>query len=226
MLAAVVQFFICEAVCASAWSSAVGHHGYDYARNWISDLGAPGRPADFEGSLFVSPLHSLMDASLGTLALFGLLAGLLLTRALPASRLRLIMRTLVVVFSSGVALVALFPETTHITVHNLGATLTVAADVLALLIGIKGAGLGVRRWVARCCLALGLLGGSVGTVFAFDLIDSAVAERIADYAPLAACIVVGIAAVLPRRAVAPEQVIDLTDAAMRDRRVSTALTSA
>jgi len=171
-LAAGCVFLAGEAVAARAWTAPA----YDYARDWISDLGAPAAGL-FHGRAVNSPLHAVMNAAFVADGLLFLLGAFLLARAAPPIRTRLFL-TFAILHSIGMLLIALVPETMPRPVgslHLLGALLAIGFGNAAILLA------GPRR----VGLILGLFGlaslAALGFPATVAALGGGVAERMAVY---------------------------------------------
>jgi len=140
-LAAGCVYLAGEAVATRAWTAPA----YSYARNWISDLGAPavGR---FHGRMVDSPLHGLMNAAFLADGLLFLLGAALLVRearaARPARPASLFL-ALAAAHSAGMLLIALVPETVPAplgSLHFVGALLAIGGGNGAIMLGSRLAG--------------------------------------------------------------------------------------
>src|SRR6476661_1257685 len=122
-----------EAVAARAWTAPA----YSYARNWISDLGAPASGL-FHGRMVDSPLHGLMNAAFLADGLLFLLGAVLLARAARPARPASLFLGLAAVHSAGMLLIALVPETVPAPVgslHLVGALLAIGGGNGAIMLG-------------------------------------------------------------------------------------------
>lgn len=148
-LAAGCVYLAGETVAALAWTAPA----YDYARNWISDLGAPAVEV-FHGRAVNSPLHWVMNAAFLANGLLFLLGAMLLARAGRSLRPRLFL-AFAAAHGAGMLLVGLVPETVAPplgSLHMVGALLAIGGGNAAIIFGGRLAGL---RWLG---LLLGLLG--------------------------------------------------------------------
>jgi hypothetical membrane protein len=190
-LAAGVAYLAGETAAAQAWAAPP----YDYARNWISDLGAPAA-ALFHGRAVSSPLHALMNAAFVADGLLFLLGAILLVRAAGGARFFL---ALAILHSAGMLLVGLVPETVPPplgSLHLLGAILAIAGGNAAILLG---AGLAGPRWVG---LLLGLFGlaafVALAVPAAFASLGGGLVERMAVYPITAWELIAGLSLLAPR----------------------------
>lgn len=176
LLLAGVLYLTAETLSAAAFSPQ-----YDYAVNYISDLGVAGCGVEYAGRLLCSPLAAVMNAGFIVDGTLFLVAGLLLA-PLFSPRLRVLFVAAVVLHSAGNVLVGLFDETTGALAaglprtHVIGATLAIVfGNVAAIVAGSWGirAGhrlgwaavlLGVVGIAALVLLALGGLGLPEGAV--------------------------------------------------------------
>lgn len=82
-----VQWVVAEAITAAAWVNPP----YDYATNYISDLGVPDCGAQFQGRDLCSPLNPVMNTSFALEGVLFAVAIVLLARSLSTGRRRLVM---------------------------------------------------------------------------------------------------------------------------------------
>jgi hypothetical membrane protein len=138
-----VQWVVAEAVTAAAWTNPP----YNYARNYISDLGVPDCGARFQGRDICSPDHALMNTSF---VLEGILfaTGVLLLARLVEGRVRRVVIALAVAHGVGMVLVGLFHGSESgpdfgLAAHVGGAGVGIlCANTLAILAGsLRGLGL-------------------------------------------------------------------------------------
>jgi len=128
LLLAGVLYLTAETLSAAAFSPT-----YDYAVNYISDLGVPECGVQYAGRLLCSPLAAVMNAGFIIDGTLFLAAGLLLA-PLFSPRLRVLFVGAVVLHSAGNMLVGLFDETTGALAAGLPRTHVVGAT-LAILFG-------------------------------------------------------------------------------------------
>jgi hypothetical membrane protein len=144
-----------ETLAARAWAAPA----YDYARNWVSDLGAPVVGA-FHGRTVNSPLHAVMNAAFVADGLLFLLGAMLLAAAVGRARSRAFL-AFAAAHSLGMLLVGLVPETTAApagSLHLLGALLAIAGGNIAIILGSTAAAPLVPRHFQAAALVLGTLG--------------------------------------------------------------------
>ncbi|MEV7504151.1 DUF998 domain-containing protein [Streptomyces sp. NPDC093018] len=191
LILAGLQYVALEYITASAWH----RPSYDYAVNFISDLGNPVAGDVFDGRRIDSPLHLVMDAAFITQGTLFITAAALLLGTVTARRGRWLF-ALAIAHGVGVILVGLFPESAAalhngvIVGHGIGAAVTiVAGNAIAIMVGAGGARVGVPRGLRRAAVALGILGLAAFVLLQADrpLYDTAggVPERIAVYTILA-----------------------------------------
>jgi hypothetical membrane protein len=142
LVLAAVQYLVLEAITAAAWRNP----RYDYAVDFISDLGNPVARDVFEGRLITSPLNVVMDVAFVSQGLLFIAAAVLLFR-LIGRRLGVVLLVLAVLHGVGVIMVGFFHESAAaltngvIVFHSLGAASTiVAGNVIAIVIGLAGRG--------------------------------------------------------------------------------------
>jgi hypothetical membrane protein len=182
-----LQYLVTEAIAALAWKTPT----YNYAYNFISDLGATACPSTFQDRALCSPLHAVMNTGLivqGVVFAIGAIA------LLPGLRVRWgkTLLVLALVHSVGVILVGLFPETPQfvssgaVVFHLIGADLTIlAGNVIAILVGVQHRHLKAPRWFGILSIVLGILGIVsfailLGGMSSLTAIDGAL-ERMAVY---------------------------------------------
>jgi hypothetical membrane protein len=154
-LGAGLAYLGAETAVAAAWRAPA----YSYARNFVSDLGAPAAGI-FRGRMIVSPLHALMNAAFAADGLLFLLGAVLLAALAerPVARFFLL---LAAAHGAGLLLVGLVPETTPAplgALHPLGALLAIAGGNAAIMVGAKAAPPSPPQWLSGTGLVLGLTG--------------------------------------------------------------------
>lgn len=201
-LLAGLQYLLAETVAAAAWRTPP----YDYAVNYISDLGVAGCGVEYAGRVLCSPLAALMNAGFIVDGLLFLLAGILLAPPLTP-RLRVLFVAAVVLHASGNVLVGLFDETTGALAaglprtHVIGATLAILfGNVAAIVAGSWGIRAGHRLGVVAVLLGVvGIAALAVLAVGGLGLPEGAV-ERVAVYPITAFEVLAGVTALLTRTA--------------------------
>ena len=199
-LIAGLQYLLAETISASAWSNP----GYDYANNYISDLGVPGCGVEYSGRLLCSPLAPLMN---GAFIVDGVLfvIGAVLLGSLLARGWRVAFLAAAALHGVGNVVVGLFNETTGSLAPGLPHTHVVGAT-LAILFGnvtaiVAGAWMlrGGRR-VGLVAVVLGVVGVVAFAVLALDGLGlpEGLVERVAVY-PITAFELLAGAFVLARR---------------------------
>jgi hypothetical membrane protein len=159
LVAAAIQYVVLEAVTAAAWH----HPAYNYAVNFISDLGNPVPDDVFAGHLVNSPLHVVMDIAFVTQGVLFIAAALLLRGRIPG-RLRTTLLALAVLHGTGIILVGFFHEysaapLSAVLCHSLGAAAAIlAANTAAIMVGAAGARLSAATWYRTLSIALGIIG--------------------------------------------------------------------
>jgi hypothetical membrane protein len=192
-----VQYLVLEFVAAAAWR----HPAYNYAVDFISDLGNPVRGDVFEGRVIDSPLNVVMDVAFIAQGVLFVAAAVLLYR-FAGHRLGTALLVLATMHGVGVILVGFFHESSAaltngvIVVHSIGAATTiVAGNAIALVLASTGARLGLPRAYRVASLVLGVLGLLAFVVLQVDrpLYDTVggIPERVAVYTILAGEIVTG-----------------------------------
>jgi hypothetical membrane protein len=153
---AALQWVVIEAVVAAAWANP----SYNYAVNYISDLGTTACGADFDGRELCSPLSPLMNTSFATQGILFALAAILLSRLLTG-RGRVFVVVLGVLQAVGMVLVAIFHgqaggPSAGLLIHISGAGVAIlAANVMAIFIGLRSGRLGAPLWYRIVSIALG-----------------------------------------------------------------------
>lgn len=153
---AALQWVVLEAVVAAAWSNPA----YDYAVNYISDLGTTVCGGDFQGRELCSPLNPLMNASFASQGVLFAIAAILLSRLL-AGRGRAVVVVLGVLHGVGMVMVGLFHgeasgPSIGLILHIAGAGVAIlAANVLAIFVGIRSGRIGAPLWYRILSIALG-----------------------------------------------------------------------
>lgn len=192
LVLAAVQYAVLEYVAAAAWH----HPSYNYAVDFISDLGNPVPGDVFQGRTVDSPLHLLMDAAFIAQGALFIAAGVLLLSAVNAGRFKQLLLGLAIAHGVGVILLGFFHESSAalhngvIVVHSIGAaTAIIAGNAIPILLGTRGAALGAPRRLRTAATALGILGLAAFVLLQADrpLYNSygGVPERIAVYTILA-----------------------------------------
>jgi hypothetical membrane protein len=153
-----VQWVVNEAITAAAWTDPP----YDYATNYISDLGVPECGTRFQGREICSPMHSLMNTSF---MLEGILfaIGILLLSRLVTGRARPVIIALALAHGVGMVLVGLFHGSPDgpalgLVIHVGGAGVGIlCANVIVIMAGALR-GLGLPRAYRAFSIAVGTLG--------------------------------------------------------------------
>ena len=182
VLAAVV-YLLAETITAAAWVSP----RYDYAMNYISDLGVPGCGIVYSGRDLCSPLAPLMNAGFIVDGVLFVVASLLLARQLSGGW-RTAFVGAAVLHGVGNVVVGLFDETTGSLAtglphtHVIGATLAILfGNVTAIVAGSWGIRAGHR--IGAAPLALGITGVIAFAALALDGLGlpEGFVERVAVY---------------------------------------------
>ena len=182
-LLAGLLYLLAETVAAAAWHTPP----YNYAVNYISDLGVAGCGVEYAGRVLCSPLFAVMNAGFVVDGLLFLTAGVLLAPLLSV-RLRVLFVAAVVLHATGNVLVGLFDETTGALAaglprtHVIGATLAILfGNVAALAGGTWGVRAGQRvGWIAVLLGTLGIVALASLAVGGLGLPEGLV-ERMAVY---------------------------------------------
>ncbi|WP_454110151.1 SDR family oxidoreductase [Leifsonia shinshuensis] len=203
-----LQYLALEAVAAAAWP----RPGYDYAVNFISDLGNPVIGDVYEGRTIDSPLNAAMDVAFVAQGVLFIAAALLFLPALRRGALRTSLLTLAIVHGVGVILVGFFHESSAalgngvIVVHSIGAAATiVAGNTIAIVVAAAGGRWALPRWYRTAALAFGVLGlaafAALLLIHPLYVTAGGVPERIAVYTIIAWEVTTGVRILLsPSRA--------------------------
>ncbi|MGW3073995.1 DUF998 domain-containing protein [Kitasatospora sp. NPDC001132] len=156
-----MQYAVLEHVAAAAWHNS----SYDYAVDFISDLGNPVPGDVFQGRIVDSPLHLVMDAAFIAQGALFIAASVLLLSAVNPGRSTRMLLGLAIAHGVGVILLGFFHESSAalhngvIVVHSIGATAAIiAGNMIPFLVGTRGAAMGAPRWLRAAGAALGILG--------------------------------------------------------------------
>ncbi len=157
-LVAGLLWFLLEAIAAHALP------GYDYAHNYISDLGIPS-PATFQGRPGSSPLALVMNADFivhGTLFLTG---AVLAFYAAGRGAARFVFLAFAIANAAGNVLVATIHNSAQaaadgsIVLHGLGAALAIyGADIAIVVAGASAGSVGATLSYRVASVALGMVG--------------------------------------------------------------------
>jgi hypothetical membrane protein len=155
-IAAAAVWLIGEAVAASAFP------GYDYATNYISDLGIPD-VGPYQGRSIDSPLHLVMTVTFVAQGMLFALGAAMVARLFAGARRTFV--GLAIVHALGLVLVAAIPsspanqESGIIVFHVVGAAMAIVGGNLALIVaGASTARAGFPRVVRVVGVALGAIG--------------------------------------------------------------------
>lgn len=189
--------------------AATGFPGYNYATNWISDLGVP-EPQTFQGRTLDSQLAVVMNAGFVGQGLLFVLGAVTIYFANTRGARASLLLALAILHGLGIALVGLVNGnqenvTAGLAVYHFGgAMLAIVGGNLTIMLG--GASVlrdSLPRWTRRTCLWLGAIGlASVVVLFAVtpSLREFApVFERGAVYIILISELIFGVAALRQAR---------------------------
>lgn len=123
------EYFAVQIVVAGAWS----RPSYDWARNFISDLGNTAC-GQFGGRLVCSPEHSLMNVAFIALGAIMAVGSLLIYHEFRESKSSLLGFSLMALAGLGSVLVGAFPENANVGLHVIGAFLALGVGDLSLII--------------------------------------------------------------------------------------------
>ena len=183
-LASGLLWFVLEGVAAA------GYPGYDYATNYISDLGVT---------------TVIMNVEFWLQGILFLIAAVLAVRV-ASGWMRWLFLVIAVAYAVGMFLIAVFPSSPEahadgtILVHVIGANLAIVGGDAALIVaGLGSRPLGAATAFRIAAVAAGVLG--LAAALALLLIDSTPGlwERAAVYPVMLASIVVGAVILLRRR---------------------------
>jgi hypothetical membrane protein len=193
--------------------SATGFPGYNYATNWISDLGVP-VPQTFQGRTLDSQLAVVMNTGFVGQGLLFILGAVLIFFAAPRARRGLLLLTSALLHGVGISLVGLVNGNQENVAAGLaiyhfgGAMLAIIGGNIAIMV----AGTSVLRdilpsWMPRTSTWLGII-GLVSLVLLLVVTPSLwefapVFERGAVYTVLIGEIIFGAAALRHARAATP-----------------------
>jgi hypothetical membrane protein len=207
LIIAGLYYVIAEAVTAASWKNPP----YDYAHNFISDLGVPSCGGVLDGRTICSPLHTVMNTGFILQGALFIVAAALLSGLLPG-RLRLAYVILAVVHGVGIIIVGLIhgsPESAADGMmhwHGTGAAMAiVCGNAVTIVIGVYL----LRSGRARRLGLAEILIGAVGVISAIVLVTmegkspipyyAAVFERGSVYPITAAELVMGVALLVSLR---------------------------
>ncbi|QTH37466.1 DUF998 domain-containing protein [Yimella sp. cx-51] len=153
-----VWYLLAETVAAT------GFRGYNYATNWISDLGVP-EPQTFQGRTIDSQLAVVMNAGFVGQGLLFILGAALIFFANPQARRGTLLLALAVLHGLGICLVGLVNGNQEnvaagLAVYHFGGAMSaIVGGNLAVMV----AGASVLRdflpeWVQRASIGLGAVG--------------------------------------------------------------------
>ncbi len=214
LVVAAFQYLVLEAVAAAAWTTPP----YNYAVNFISDLGNPILGDVYEERAIRSPLNAVMDTAFIVQGALFIVSALLLSSFLARAGRRwfpVVLLVLAFVHGIGVILVGLFQESSTaltngvIVVHSLGAAGTIlAGNALAMVVGITARQWDAATWYRVLSIVLGVIGiGAFVLLLSYrPLYDTAggIPERIAVYAIVAWEAVTGVSLLIRSRRGRPQ----------------------
>jgi hypothetical membrane protein len=205
-VAAPVVYVVTEAIAATAWT----HPRYNYAENYVSDLGVTGPRETFLGHDIYSPLALVMNAGFIADGLLALLATILILRFRASRRAKAIW-ILSVLFAVGITLVGVFhgsqlsEQAGTIGFHFLGAPVAIiAGNVVTILAGTGAAALGLDPRLRRPLIIAGIAGiaalaAEIVVMGGAPSFPAGICERFAVYAVLASQLILGLGAIGVRR---------------------------
>ena len=140
MIYSAIQYVVLEAVTASAWTNPT----YNYATNFISDLGNPIPNDLFNNTVVNSPFHPLMNLAFVTQGMLFMAVAFLLWRRVPGW-VRGLLLALALLHGVGIILVGTFHENSTVPLamkvpHYLGAWGAIfGGNLIAVAVGLFGA---------------------------------------------------------------------------------------
>jgi hypothetical membrane protein len=201
LIVCALQFVVGERVAASAWV----RPPYNYARNYISDLGITAC------GVTCSPLHWVVNASFVLLGMLFLAATVLLVTFLPAREraMQLILATLYAIGLTIVAAIPAQPQSGGLVIfHAIGALVALLASNYPLVrIGVFAPRLQAPQGFAVACIVLGSVGILGTCLFAIPspTLPRAIFERAGTYPFLLGCVITGIAILYSAQGVTPRR---------------------
>jgi hypothetical membrane protein len=206
LVLAPVVYVVTEAIAASAWT----RPRYNYADNYVSDLGVTGPRETFLGHDIYSPLAPVMNAGFIADGLLALLATILIVRFRADRRAKAIW-ILSALFAIGITLVGVFhgsrlsQQAGTIGLHFLGAPVAIiAGNVITVLAGTCAAALGLGPRLRRPLIILGTVGiaalaAQIVVMGGVPGFPAGICERLAVYAVLVSQLIQGLGAIGVRR---------------------------
>ena len=202
LIANAAQWIIAEAITASAWTNP----RYDYATNYISDLGVPDCGTQFQGRTLCSPLNTLMNTSFAAEGILFAVGILLLARALRPG-VRRVVTVLAIAHGAGMLLVGFFHGTADgpdvgLLLHVGGAGIGIlSANVLAIIAGSLRS-IRLPRTYRVFSIAIGILGIAGIALVGVSASTAGIFERSSDYSWLLWSVLTGILVLVrkPRKA--------------------------
>lgn len=163
--------WLAEFITAAAWQEP--HYSPLY--NWVSHLGLTGPSQTAFGQIGNSPLGAVMNAGWVIYGIF-LIVGALVTFDLRRGVRPVVIVILATVAGIGVALVGLFQGSNEnvasglIAVHTYGAQgVMVAGNVMAIVVGVNGARIGLDRGRSITSIVVGIAGLVSFVIFMVDV---------------------------------------------------------
>ncbi|HEX4443347.1 MAG TPA: DUF998 domain-containing protein [Galbitalea sp.] len=200
LIVAGVEYFVTEAITASAWRDPL----YSYARNYVSDLGVTGPRETFLGHNILSPLAGVMNTGFVLNGLLVLAGVILITRFRGHARAR-VLWILALLFAVGITMVGTFhgsllsQKAGTLAFHFGGAPIAIiCGNVIAIVAGLSFRHPETGTWFPPVMVTLGI-GGILGLVAEILVIGGAPAfpagifERVAVYCILASQLLWGAA---------------------------------
>ncbi|KWX72135.1 hypothetical protein AMQ84_25970 [Paenibacillus riograndensis] len=186
-----VVYLLCEAISAYAWSNP----SYQYAINYISDLGIP-VVTQFMGRTINSPLYFVMNFGFFANGILFAIAYFMIMSALPTKR-KMIGLAITVIYTIGIIMVGMFPgyDWWGEPFHGLGAMLAIVGGNLAILCGgLMSHRIIPQKWVSTLSVIFCIAG-----IISFALFlginnnrYAAVFERMSVYTIMVWCIIFGL----------------------------------
>ncbi|MCU1406800.1 MAG: hypothetical protein JWQ43_3103 [Glaciihabitans sp.] len=192
-------FLLAEAISALAWRTPT----YNYAYNFVSDLGTDVCGDIFDGRVMCSPLHAVMNTGFITFGVLFLVGVIATAPRLPWPT-RIITVALGLVVGVCLTLVALVHGDSanqangSLAIHGAAAQYAVeSANLVGIILGLSYRRLGVGLARGLGCVVLGIVGILCFRLLYSGIVAAAILERGAVYAIFAWMLIVGI--VLLRR---------------------------
>ncbi|WP_152401648.1 DUF998 domain-containing protein [Paenibacillus cellulositrophicus] len=186
-----VVYLLCEAITAYAWSNP----SYQYAINYISDLGIP-VVTQYMGRTINSPLYFVMNFGFFANGILFAIAYFMIMNTLPSKR-KIIGLALTAIYAIGITMVGMFPgyDWWGEPFHGIGAMLAIVGGNLSILCGgLMSHRMFPQKWVSTLSVIFCIIG-----IISFALfiginnnMYAAVFERMSVYTIMVWCIIFGL----------------------------------